>query len=79
VADALDAGDSCRALALAQDLQQQTIAAINTGRVAGPLQEPLQNAVNDLAGRIQCVPPANEGDHGNGHGKGKQKHGEGND
>jgi hypothetical protein len=76
VAAALDGGDPCGALTIAQDLQRQTIGAINTGRVPGPLEEPLQNAVNDLAGRIQCVPPPSGGGDGNGHGQGKQKQGE---
>ena len=80
VAAALDTGDSCSALTLAQTLQQKTIAAINGHHVAGPLQEPLQAAVNDLVGRIQCVPPVGQGDqqgNANGTGKGHQKHGQG--
>ncbi len=88
VATALDAGDGCSALTIARTLQQQTIAAINAHQVAGPLQEPLQAAVNDLAGRIQCVPPVGPSDEqGNGKGTGKGRHegqkkhghGEGND
>jgi hypothetical protein len=80
IAAALDGGSACRALTLARGLQQQTIAAINTGRVPGPLQEPLQMTVNDLAGRIRCVPPASEEKgHGKGKHKGKKKHGEGDD
>lgn len=83
VADALAAGDACLALTHAQDLQQQTIAAINAGRVPSPLQEPLQARVNDLAGRIRCVQPpeGDEDDKGRGQGKGKDKkrHGEGDD
>jgi hypothetical protein len=79
VAEALDAGESCLALALARDLQQQSIAAVNAGHVAASLQEPLQGAVNQLAARIQCVTrPRGEGN-GNGRHKGKDKHGEGND
>lgn len=80
VAQALDAGDTCEALRLAQDLQRQTIAAINAGRVPAPLQEPLQDRVNDLAGRIPCVrTPPDEHGKGKGEGKGKKKHGEGDD
>jgi hypothetical protein len=73
VADALAAGDSCRALALARQLQHETIAAINTGRVSGPFLEDLTGAVNDLTARVTCVPPpptpAKKG-----HGK-REKHG----
>jgi hypothetical protein len=81
VADALEAGDDCTALALAQQLQQQTITAINDRRVPGPLQDPLQTTVNDLAGRIQCIaPPEDDEERGRGKGKGKgKKHGEGDD
>ena len=82
VAQALDAGDSCGALSLAQDLQRQTIAAINAGRVSGPLQEPLQGAANLLVGRIRCTPaapaPGKYGDHP-GKSKGREKHEKGND
>jgi hypothetical protein len=82
VADALEVGDDCTALALAQQLQQQTIAAINDRRVPGPLLEPLQTTVNDLAARIQCIAPPEEDDEDRGRGKGKgkgKKHGEGDD
>jgi len=58
VADALAAGDSCRALTLARQLQRKTIAAINQRRVGGPFQENLAGAVNDLAARVTCVPPS---------------------
>lgn len=82
VADALGAGDSCRALALARRLQRTTIAAINSRRVAALLQEDLQSAVNDLAARVTCTPPPraqpkNEEQHRGKH-HGKNKH-EGND
>jgi hypothetical protein len=72
VAAALEAGDPCRALALAHTLQQQTIDAVNSPRVPGPFKEPLQATVNDLAGRIVCVVPP-EDDTEKGHGKGKDK------
>jgi hypothetical protein len=84
VADALEAGDDCTALTLAQQLQQQSIAAVNSGQVPAPLQEPLQATVNDLAGRIRCVAPPEEEDEERGRGKGKgkgkgKKHDEGDD
>jgi hypothetical protein len=56
VAQALDAGDGCGAAALANELQQQTIAAINAHRVPAPFQEDLAASVTDLVSRIQCVP-----------------------
>jgi hypothetical protein len=75
VAAALGAGDSCGALALARRLQQRTIAAINEGRVAAGLQEQLSSAVNELATRIQCVPPPQvEPRHDHGKHKGEHKH-----
>jgi hypothetical protein len=75
VARALDAGDECTASRLAVQLQQQTIAAINAGRVPGPFLETLQDRVNDLAARIRCVPaPApEEPKDDKGHEKGKKK------
>ena len=80
VAAALAAGDTCRALALAQRLQQGTIAAINRGRVAAGLQEQLSGAVNELVAHVQCVPPAPpaEKEHGE-HGKKHDKKHEGHD
>jgi hypothetical protein len=88
VASALVAGDSCRALTLARQLQQRTIAAINRGQVAAGLQEQLSAAVNELVASVHCVPPApapgprppaeehGHGKHGEKHGEHK-KHGEG--
>ncbi|TML06125.1 MAG: hypothetical protein E6G36_00485 [Actinobacteria bacterium] len=70
VTAALAAGDSCRASALAHRLQQDTIASINSGRVAAALQEPLSGTVNDLVGRIVCVPPPPPREE---HGRGKHK------
>jgi hypothetical protein len=72
VAQALDSGDSCRGLSLAQQLQQETVAAINSGRVPGAFQEQLGSTVGDLVSRIQCVPAA--APHDNGKHKGKNKH-----
>jgi hypothetical protein len=72
VAQALDAGDSCRALSVAQHLQQETIAAINAGRVPNSYQEHLGSTVSDLLSRIHCLPAATP--HDNGKHKGKNKH-----
>jgi hypothetical protein len=80
VADALAAGDSCRAASLATQLQRETIAAINSGRVAGTLQEPLSTSVNDLVARVRCVPapqPQDEKGRGKHKGRDKKKHKEG--
>jgi hypothetical protein len=76
VAAALAAGDSCQAATLARRLQQDTLSAINSGRVAAALQEPLSGAVNDLVGRVVCVPPPSppaEKEHGRGKHKGHHK------
>jgi hypothetical protein len=70
VALALDAGDPCRALSIAQQLQQETIAAINAGRVPNPYQEHLGSTVGELVSRIHCVPAAT---HDNGKHKGQHK------
>lgn len=74
VAQALAGGDHCRALSLARQLQQETIAAINSGRVPGAFQEQLASTVGDLVSRIQCVPAAKPRDSGKHKGKGKKKH-----
>jgi hypothetical protein len=74
VAQALAGGDQCRALSLAQQLQQETISAINAGRVPGAFQEQLGSTVGDLLSRIQCVPVAKQPDRGKHKGKGKKKH-----
>jgi hypothetical protein len=76
IASAVAAGDSCRALTLAQQLQQRTIAAINEGRVAAGLQEQLSSAVNELVTRVQCEPPPRvepRHDHGKHKGHDKKK------
>jgi hypothetical protein len=75
VARKLDANDSCGALAEATRLQREVIAAINAGRVAPRLQEPLQSAANGLVTRIGvCSPPAREeGEHDNGRHRGREK------
>ena len=74
VAQALAGGDRCRALALAQQLQQETIAAINAGRVPGAFQEQLVSTVGDLVSRIQCVPATKPRDDGKHKGKHKKEH-----
>lgn len=76
VARVLAAGDSCRALSLARQLQGETIAAINGRRVPRAFQEQLGSTVADLVSRIQCVPVEYKHDHGKLKGKHK-KHGEG--
>ena len=76
VAAALDAGDSCRAATLAQQLQRDTIAAVNAHRIPSALQEQVSGSVNDLAGRVVCVqpaPPPPEEEHGHGKHKGHDK------
>jgi hypothetical protein len=76
VASTLDAGDSCAALERAQKLQQDTVAAINAGRVPATFQEQLASTVGDLVSRIQCVPPPKPQDRAKheGKAKGKGKH-----
>jgi hypothetical protein len=74
VARALAAADDCRALSLAQQLQQETIAAINAGRVSAAFQEQLGSTVGDLVSRIQCIPPAQPQDNGKHKGRKKKKH-----
>ena len=74
VAQALAGGDPCRALSLAQQLQQETIAAINARRVPRAFQEQLGSTVADLLSRIQCVPAVKPPESGKHKGKGKKKH-----
>ena len=74
IAHALAGGDQCPALSLAQQLQQETISAINAGRVPGAFQEQLGSTVGDLLSRIQCVPAAKPPESGKHKGKGKKKH-----
>jgi hypothetical protein len=74
VAQALAGGDQCRALSLAQQLQRETIAAINAGRVPGAFQEQLGSTVGDLISRIECVPPVKPPESPKHKGKGKKKH-----
>jgi len=76
VAQALAGRDHCRALSLAQQLQQETITAINTGRVPGAFQEQLGSTVGDLVSRIQCVPAPKPRDSGKHKGKDKKHKGD---
>jgi hypothetical protein len=73
VAQALAGGDQCRALSLAQQLQQETIAAINARRVPRAFQEQLGSTVADLVSRIQCVPAVKPPESGKHKGKNKKK------
>ena len=73
MAQALAGGADCRALSLARQLQQETIAAINAGRVSAVFQEQLGSTVGDLASRIQCIPPAQQHDNGKHNEKEKKK------
>ena len=75
IARKLDAGDDCGALTSAQQLQQETVAAINEHRVPPAFQEPLSGAANDLVRRIQCTAPPKDHGKGKEKGKGNGKHG----
>jgi hypothetical protein len=76
VAQALAAGDACRAASLAQQLQRETVASINAGRVPAPFQEQLASAATDLVARIQCPPAPPPQDNGNHRGLDKNKNNE---
>ncbi|MDX6478083.1 MAG: hypothetical protein QOG29_670 [Gaiellaceae bacterium] len=71
------AGDACGARVQALALQHATVAAINARRVPGPLQEPLQNAANEIVNRLVCTPPPAQpttgANKGKKHGKAKAK------
>ena len=73
VAQALAEGNDCRASSLAQQLQQETLASINTRRVPAPFQEHLASAANDLVSRIRCIPPTQPHDRGKHKGREKKK------
>jgi hypothetical protein len=64
-------------LSLAQQLQRETVSAINNRRIPGAFQEQLGSAVGDLVSRISCVPAENTHEQGHRKGKGKHKQGEG--
>ena len=57
VASEVDAGNPCEARADAEQLQTETIAAVNAGGVPGELQEELLGSVNALLAAIACDPP----------------------
>lgn len=80
VAAALAAGDGC--LAQQRAVALRTAVIRNEARIGTRFQEPLTSAVNQLAERITCTPPApptppEPERPGNGHGKAKghEKHG----
>ena len=82
VAARLEADDPCGALAEAEALQADTIAAVNEGRVPAPFQEELGAAVASLVASIECSPAApppvfdeeeEDGEQGKGQGRGKGK------
>jgi hypothetical protein len=82
VAQQLDAGDSCGALASATQLDSRARAAVAGGEVPAALRRPLTQATTRLTTSIQCVPvPASppphrkNGEHD--HGKHKGHGGEG--
>jgi hypothetical protein len=58
VAAALASGDGCLAQQRAVALRTSVIAAVNSHTLPPRFQEQLVGAVNDLAGRIHCAPPA---------------------
>jgi hypothetical protein len=58
VASALAAGDGCLAQRRAVALRTSVIEAVNGRRLSPRFQETLLGAVNDLASRISCTPPA---------------------
>jgi hypothetical protein len=78
VVAALATGDDCRARTLAQTLREQASAAL----VPAGLRTQLQAATNDLARRIECIPPTRPTvaepqpkEHDRGKHKGEKKHG----
>ena len=82
VAERLEADDPCGALAEAEALQADTIAAVNEGRVPARFQEELGAAVASLVDSIECTPAPppvsdeeedDEQGKGKGRGKGKGK------
>lgn len=60
IADTLDAGDVCTAAGLADDLLDETTAAINAGQVPARFQEDLTARANELVNAINCPPPPEE-------------------
>jgi hypothetical protein len=60
IAATLDAGDVCTAAGLADDLLDETKAAINAGQVPARFQEDLTARANELVNTINCPPPPEE-------------------
>jgi outer membrane biosynthesis protein TonB len=57
VADAIDAADICLAAVRADELQQATIEAIQSGRIPRAFQEDLEATANSLVNEVNCPPP----------------------
>jgi hypothetical protein len=57
IARKLAGGDPCAARNAAVRLQQQTVRAIDAGRVPTEFRGTLRSTANDLASRIRCVVP----------------------
>jgi hypothetical protein len=55
IAEALDAGDVCTAAVRADELQDETLRAINAGQVPPAFQEDLTSRVNELVNTVNCV------------------------
>ena len=75
VAAQLESGNDCGALAVARQLDTQTAAAIDGGRVPVSMRQPLRRAADDLVAGIQCTrpPPAEHGKPKKGEEHGKHK------
>jgi len=73
IATALDAGDVCTAAVRADELQEETVSAINAGEVPPAFQESLSARVNELVNEVNCPPPVEEEDDDEGRGKKKGK------
>jgi hypothetical protein len=57
VADALDAGDVCLAAVRADELQNATIEAIQSGRIPPAFREDLQATATSLVNEVNCPSP----------------------
>jgi hypothetical protein len=60
IAQLLEAGDVCGAAVRADELQDETVRAINDGDVPQEFQEELQSRVNELVNTVNCPPPPTE-------------------
>jgi hypothetical protein len=74
IAEALDAGDVCTAAVRADELQDETLRAINAGQVPPAFQEDLTARVNELVNTVNCerADEDDDDDEGEGNGKGKK-------